>query len=138
MDNRSEASQLRIVTRAELEQPFGSRPKTGRGSSSVGFNSRVAHVWYPPVHRGTLTPSVQLAKSGEPDPLSGAAQGVSPWSRPRASTGDGIGLRPAPVQGTKHPIAPLTITEDLDKLGVLKGVTTFNFHLHLAPCADDR
>jgi hypothetical protein len=48
-----------------------------------------------------------------------------------------VGLRPAPVQGTKHPIAPLTITEDLDKLGMLKGVTTFNFHLHLAPCADD-
>jgi hypothetical protein len=55
----------------------------------VGFNGRLAHVWYPPVHRGTLTPSVQLAKRGKPDPLSGAALGVSPWSRPRASTGEG-------------------------------------------------
>jgi hypothetical protein len=49
-----------------------------------------------------------------------------------------FGLCPAPVKGTKNPIAPLTITKDLDKLGVLKGVTTFNFHLHLPPCADDQ
>jgi hypothetical protein len=42
-----------------------------------------------------------------------------------------FGLRPATVKGTKNQIAPLTINKDLDKLGVLKGVTTFNFHLHL-------
>src|SRR5262245_48371961 len=41
-----------------------------------------------------------------------------------------FGLRPAVVQGTNQ-IAPLTINKDLDKLGLLKGVTTFNFHLHL-------
>ena len=41
------------------------------------------------------------------------------------------GLRPATIKGTKHQIAPLTINKDLDKLGVLKGVTTFNCHLHL-------
>jgi hypothetical protein len=41
------------------------------------------------------------------------------------------GRRPATVTGTKNPIAPLTINKDLDKLGVLKGVTTFNVHLHL-------
>lgn len=40
------------------------------------------------------------------------------------------GLRPALVKGTKQ-IAPLTINKDLDQLGLLKGVTTFNFHLHL-------
>lgn len=40
------------------------------------------------------------------------------------------GLRPAVVQGTKQ-ITPLTINKDLDKLGLLDGVTTFNFHLHL-------
>ena len=41
------------------------------------------------------------------------------------------GLCPAPVKGTKNPISPLTITTDLDKRGVRKGVTTFHFHLHL-------
>ena len=42
-----------------------------------------------------------------------------------------FGRRPATVKGTKNQIVPLTINRDLDKLGVLKGVTTFNFHLHL-------
>jgi hypothetical protein len=41
-----------------------------------------------------------------------------------------FGLRPAVVKGTKQ-IAPLTINKDLDALGLLDGVTTFNFHLHL-------
>jgi hypothetical protein len=41
-----------------------------------------------------------------------------------------FGLRPAVVAGTKE-IAPLTINRDLDNLGLLNGVTTFNFHLHL-------
>lgn len=40
------------------------------------------------------------------------------------------GLRPALVKGTKE-IAPLTAFRDLDKLGLLKNVTTFNFHPHL-------
>jgi len=40
------------------------------------------------------------------------------------------GLRPAVVTGTKE-ITPLTTFRDLDKLGLLKDVTTFNFHLHL-------
>src|ERR1700704_205592 len=40
------------------------------------------------------------------------------------------GLRPAVVKGTKE-IAPLTAFRDLDKLGLLNNVTTFNFHLHL-------
>ena len=40
------------------------------------------------------------------------------------------GLRPALVKGTKQ-IAPLTVNSDLDKLGLLTGVTTFNFHPHL-------
>jgi hypothetical protein len=40
------------------------------------------------------------------------------------------GLRPALVKGTKD-IAPLTAFRDFDKLGLLNGVTTFNFHLHL-------
>jgi hypothetical protein len=40
------------------------------------------------------------------------------------------GLRPAVVKGTKE-IAPLTAFRDLDKPGLLSGVTTFNFHLHL-------
>jgi hypothetical protein len=41
-----------------------------------------------------------------------------------------FGLRPALVKDTKQ-IAPLTINRDLDKLGLLNGVTTFNFHPHL-------
>ncbi len=41
-----------------------------------------------------------------------------------------FGLRPAVVQGTKQ-ITPLNINKDLDKHGLLNGVTTFNFHLHL-------
>src|SRR5262249_3213312 len=40
------------------------------------------------------------------------------------------GLRPAVVKGTNQ-ITPLTVNKDLDKLGLLEGVTTFNFHLHL-------
>jgi hypothetical protein len=40
------------------------------------------------------------------------------------------GLRPALVQGTKN-IAPLTTFQDLDALGLLRNVPTFNFHPHL-------
>lgn len=40
------------------------------------------------------------------------------------------GLRPLRDPGTKD-IAPLTIMRDLDTHGFLKGVTTFNFHMHL-------
>lgn len=41
-----------------------------------------------------------------------------------------FGLRPAIVKETQQ-IAPLTINKDLDKIGLLDGVTTFNFHPHL-------
>jgi hypothetical protein len=40
------------------------------------------------------------------------------------------GLRPAVVKGTKD-IAPLTAFHDLDEPGLLRKVTTFNFHPHL-------
>lgn len=40
------------------------------------------------------------------------------------------GLRPALVKGTREPV-PLRKTEDLDKLGLLRGVTNFSFHMHL-------
>lgn len=40
------------------------------------------------------------------------------------------GLRPARDPETKE-IAPLSIERDLDTRGFLKGVTTFNFHMHL-------
>jgi hypothetical protein len=49
------------------------------------------------------------------------------------------GLRPALAKGGKG-IAPLTANRDLDKLRLLDGVTTFNFHPHLphyALTADD-
>ena len=41
-----------------------------------------------------------------------------------------FGLRPARVPGTKK-LAPLSISADLDTKGWLRGVTTFNFHMHL-------
>ena len=84
-----EASRLRSGTSAELKRLSGSRPKTGRGSGAVDSNGRPTHGWYPPVYRGALTPSVQLAKRGKTDSLSGAVQRISPRSRPSASTGDG-------------------------------------------------
>lgn len=40
------------------------------------------------------------------------------------------GLRPAVVNGTTE-IAPLNARPDLDDLGLLSGVSTFNFHPHL-------
>jgi hypothetical protein len=41
-----------------------------------------------------------------------------------------FGLRPALLKGTKQ-ISPLMVNRDLDKLGLLNGVSTFNFHPHL-------
>ena len=41
-----------------------------------------------------------------------------------------FGLRPAVVKGTNN-IAPLSARRDLDTLGLLEKVTTFNFHPHL-------
>ena len=40
------------------------------------------------------------------------------------------GLRPALVDGTREPV-PLRKNEDLDRLGLLRGVTNFSFHMHL-------
>jgi len=40
------------------------------------------------------------------------------------------GLRPSVVPGTNQ-IGPLTAFHDLDTAGWLKGVTSFNFHMHL-------
>jgi len=40
------------------------------------------------------------------------------------------GLRPALVKGTRDPV-PLLKNQDLDKLGLLRGVTNFSFHMHL-------
>ena len=40
------------------------------------------------------------------------------------------GLRPAVVDGTREPV-PLRKNEDLDRLGLLRGVTNFSFHMHL-------
>ena len=40
------------------------------------------------------------------------------------------GLRPATVKGTND-LEPVIAYRDLDKLGLLQGVATFNFHPHL-------
>ena len=42
-----------------------------------------------------------------------------------------FGLRPATIPGTKNQLVPLTKYSDLDKHGLLNGVSTFNFHMHL-------
>ena len=42
-----------------------------------------------------------------------------------------FGLRPATVKGTKNQLVPLSKQMDFDKHGLLNGVTTFNFHMHL-------
>jgi hypothetical protein len=84
-----EALALRIVIGAELKRLSGSRPKRGRGAGAGSFNGYPPHAWSPPVYRGALPPSVQLVERGKPDSLSGAVQGVSPWSRPSASEGNG-------------------------------------------------
>jgi hypothetical protein len=41
-----------------------------------------------------------------------------------------FGLRPATIKGTTQ-LTPLSIDKDLDELGLLNGVNTFNFHMHL-------
>jgi hypothetical protein len=40
------------------------------------------------------------------------------------------GLRPAVIKGTRDPV-PLSKAEDLDKPGLLRGVSNFSFHMHL-------
>jgi len=41
-----------------------------------------------------------------------------------------FGLRPATINGTNK-LTPLSIDKDLDTLGLLNGVSSFNFHMHL-------
>ena len=41
-----------------------------------------------------------------------------------------FGLRPATIKGTTK-LTPLSIDKDLDTKGLLNGVSTFNFHMHL-------
>jgi hypothetical protein len=53
-----EASELRIVTAAELKRLKGSRPKMGREAGSGDFNGRPTHVQSSPVYRGALSPSM--------------------------------------------------------------------------------
>src|SRR5437762_6063625 len=43
-----------------------------------------------------------------------------------------FGLRPALVKG-KRQIAPLTVKRNLDELGLLNGLTTFNLHPYFPP-----
>jgi hypothetical protein len=42
-----------------------------------------------------------------------------------------FGLRPATIKGTNNQLVQLNIDKDLDKNGLLNGVSTFNFHMHL-------
>jgi hypothetical protein len=42
-----------------------------------------------------------------------------------------FGLRPATIKGTKNQLVPLIKHPDFDKRELLKGVNTFNFHMHL-------
>ena len=52
-----------------------------------------------------------------------------------------FGLRPATIVGTRNQLVPLIKQSDFDKHGLLEGVSTFNFHMHLphyAVTTDDR
>jgi hypothetical protein len=42
-----------------------------------------------------------------------------------------FGLRPATIKGTNNQLVPLVKQMDFDKHGLLNGVNTFNFHMHL-------
>lgn len=42
-----------------------------------------------------------------------------------------FGLRPATIKGTNNQLVPLMKHMDFDKHGLLEGVSTFNFHMHL-------
>jgi hypothetical protein len=42
-----------------------------------------------------------------------------------------FGLRPATIKGTRNQLVPLVKHLDFDKHGLLEGVSTFNFHMHL-------
>jgi hypothetical protein len=42
-----------------------------------------------------------------------------------------FGLRPATIAGTRNQLVPLSKQSDFDKHGLLEGVSTFNFHMHL-------
>ncbi len=42
-----------------------------------------------------------------------------------------FGLRPATIKGTNNQLVPLVKNMDFDNHGLLEGVNTFNFHMHL-------
>jgi hypothetical protein len=42
-----------------------------------------------------------------------------------------FGLRPATIKGTNNQLVPLVKHMDFDKHGLMEGVNTFNFHMHL-------
>ena len=72
MDKVSKALLLRIVSKAELELPFGSRAKTATVVRQASLDGRPAHSQHHPVYRGVLlTPSVESAVRGKPVWLSG-------------------------------------------------------------------
>jgi hypothetical protein len=54
----TEASGVRIVSRAELKRLTGSRPKRGWGAGSGDVNGRPTHVESSPVYSGALSPFV--------------------------------------------------------------------------------
>ena len=58
MGKGTEASGLRIVSRAELKRLNGSRPKRGGGAGSGDVNGRPTHVESSPVSRGALSPFI--------------------------------------------------------------------------------
>jgi hypothetical protein len=91
MDNICEVSLLRIVKRAELELPFGSRAKMAMVVRQASFNGGPAYSQNHPVYRGVLTPSVEviLTIGGKPEWPSLVVQCVNPVSMPIANDADG-------------------------------------------------
>jgi hypothetical protein len=99
-DKVTEAWGLPLVRRAGREPPSGPSATMAR---RAGRDGCTAHRRTRGPCRGTEASSpalgVRLAKRGKPDALSGAVQSRSPWSRPRASTGNGGAGK---GRGSKH------------------------------------
>ena len=90
MENRGEASTLRIVSRRSLSGSKAPDPKRD-GEQARWVLTVCRHTRGIPrcTEASYVLLEVQTVKRGKPDSLSGVVQGVKPWSRPNASEGKG-------------------------------------------------
>src|SRR5215510_11535056 len=89
-ENRREASPLRLVSRRSLSGSKAPDPKRdgdqARWVLTVYRHTRGLPRW---TEASYVPLEVQPANRDKPDALSGVGQGVKPWSRPKASEGEG-------------------------------------------------